>query len=514
MKKRLMMYLLMLFILADVIVGFGWVFTHYVFVGMSFYPRDAETLDLRQESVSVEKYRTLSEKLPDCKIFWNVPLHNGTVPNTQTELTVSSLTDEDVEALGCMENLQLVEARACEDYPQLLRLREENPHLEVLYNVRIANKKYNQDADKVTASGLTEEDARNLEYLPELGRVLVSDCSDYAMLQRLQQEHPEWNLSYTVNLGGEEYVSDAGSIFAENVTCAELSEAISGLTELKSLKLINPKAELYELVDLRARNPEINISWQVEICGVLADEETTELDLSGILVQSTEEVEQLANLLPNLEKLIMSDCGIDNETMAAFRERARDSYKVVWTVYLSEKAKCRTDDIIFMPIKQGEYYLEDKHTANLKYCEDMVCVDVGHHKIHNIDFVAYMPKLKYLILAHTEVQDVSPIVNCQELIYLEVDWSTIKDYTPIAELKKLEDLNLNQTYCDLTPIMEMTWLKNLWMPGRGYEWGQKMTEALPNTRVVLTDVTTLGQGWRNLQNYYDMRDLLGMHYMR
>ena len=41
-------------------------------------------------------------------------------------------------------------------------------------------------------------------------------------------------------------------------------------------------------------------------------------------------VESLANLLPNLQKLIMSDCGIDNETMADFRERARDRYKVVW----------------------------------------------------------------------------------------------------------------------------------------------------------------------------------------
>ncbi len=210
----------------------------------------------------------------------------------------------------------------------------------------------------------------------------------------------------------------------------------------------------------------------------------------------------------------MSDCGIDNETMAAFRERQRENYKVVWTVYLSDKAKARTDDIYFMPIQQGEYYLLDQHTENLKYCEDMICIDVGHHAIHNIDFVSYMPNLKYLIIAHTEVQDVSPIVNCQELIYLEVDWSTIRDYTPITKLKKLEDLNLNQTWCDLTPITEMTWLKNLWIPGRGYRWGQMLTEALPNTRVQYQKGNAPGEGWRNLQNYYDMRDILGMEYMK
>jgi hypothetical protein len=514
MKKKLLMYLLMLFIIADILVGFGWVFTHYVFVGASFYPRDAKLLDLRQEAVSVHKYQTLSEKLPECRILWNVPLHDGTIPNTEREVTVSSLTDEDVEALGCMEDLKKVEARSCDDYAQLHRLLTENPDTEVIYNVPIAGKKYSQDAVRVTASGLTAEDAENMAYLPDLEQVWVSDCDDYELLQSLQQENPQWNLEYTVSLGGREFASNAVSVQISDATAQEVASSMKGFTALKKMTLTNPKAELYELLDLRARNPEVDLSWQVEICGITADESTTELDLSGILLYSPDEVEPLANLLPNLEKLIMSDCGIDNETMAAFRERARDRYKVVWTVYLSDKAKCRTDDTYFMPIQQGEYYLLDKHTVNLKYCEDMVCIDVGHHKIYNIDFVAYMPKLKYLVIAHTEVQDVSPIVNCQELVYLEVDWSTIKDYTPIAQLKKLEDLNLNQTYCDLTPIMEMTWLKNLWMPGRGYEWGQKVTEALPNTRVVLVDTHAPGEGWRNLQNYYDMRDFLGMHYMK
>ena len=141
-------------------------------------------------------------------------------------------------------------------------------------------------------------------------------------------------------------------------------------------------------------------------------------------------------------------------------------------------------------------------------------MDLGHHMIHNVDFLAYMPHLKYLILAHTGVRDISPITACQELVYLEVDWSEIKDYTPIAELKSLEDLNLNKTACDITPILKMTWLKNLWAPGRGASTREKLLEALPDTRVVLTEPTPEGQGWRNLPNYYAMRDYLEMPYMK
>ena len=41
----------------------------------------------------------------------------------------------------------------------------------------------------------------------------------------------------------------------------------------------------------------------------------------------------------------------------------------------------------------------------------------------------------------------------------------------------------------------------------------RMTQALPNTRVMVTGAATVANGWRELDNYYKMRDLLGMYYM-
>ena len=38
-------------------------------------------------------------------------------------------------------------------------------------------------------------------------------------------------------------------------------------------------------------------------------------------------------------------------------------------------------------------------------------------------------------------------------------------------------------------------------------------EYLPDTHLMFLHHSSTGNGWRQLQNYYDMRDILGMHYM-
>lgn len=486
-----------------------------VFSNGHFYPRKAQVLDLRDRELTVDAYEDLKQKMPDCYILWNIPFQGGRLESNAESVTVTNLTASDVDLLDYAENLRDVDGTGCTDYEQLLALQARHPGATVRYNMTISGVTCDQSTRELTLEGLSQEDAVLLTYLPALTKLEISGCEDYALLQQLQEDYPQWNLHYTVSLrGGQLSLSwDAETLELSELTYEQISEIMAAFPKLQTLNLTNPKTRAEELLALREQYPEVNIHWQVEIYGQTVTDEATELDISGTQVENCEEVEEAVACLPNLEKLIMSDCGIDNETMAAFRERQRENYKVVWTVYLGKKCKVRTDETYFMPIKQGEYYFLDSYAVDLKYCEDMVCMDLGHHKLHNIDFVAYMPHLKYLIIAHSEVQHVDPIVNCQELVYLEVDWSTIRDYSPIAELKNLEDLNINETFCDITPILSMTWLKNLWAPGRGYKDQQRLIEALPNTHLEFAKQTAPGQGWRNLQNYYDMRDYLGMPYM-
>jgi len=197
--------------------------------------------------------------------------------------------------------------------------------------------------------------------------------------------------------------------------------------------------------------------------------------------------------------------------MAALREEVRADYKVVWTVQCGPIA-VRTDATFFHPIQQKVWYFFDEDAANLVYCEDMICVDLGHMSIHNVQWLKGMPKLKYLILAHTQVSDLAGIENCKELVFLELDWGIVKDFTPLQQLTKLEDLNIGKTYASIEPLKQMTWLKNLWCVDRASIAGE-LSEALPDTKVFYQTDATVGGGWRELPNYYAMRDALGMDYM-
>ena len=176
--------------------------------------------------------------------------------------------------------------------------------------------------------------------------------------------------------------------------------------------------------------------------------------------------------------------------------------------------RLRTDTTGFIPIKYG-YWLNDEECYNLRYCTDMVALDLGHCYITNCDFVAFMPDLKYLILADTDVRDISPIANHEKLIYLELFLSPVYDYTPLLSCPNLEDLNICYTYGQLHVLTQMTQLKRLWWgPNRQEIYGY-LQYYLPDTylELALNSGSSTGNGWREGQHYYDQRDYLGMYYM-
>ena len=216
---------------------------------------------------------------------------------------------------------------------------------------------------------------------------------------------------------------------------------------------------------------------------------------------------------PDAEKVIMVDCGIDNDTMAAFREEKRAEYKVVWKV-MCRTIPVRTDEVFFHPYQHGIYNVFDDDLVNLKYCEDMICVDLGHNSLHHCDWAAYMPNLKYLILAwNIYMDDISGLSNCDELVYLELGWTQVRDFTPLLGCTKLEDLHLKYVYSDPGVIHEMTWLKHIFWEGCKPVYQQALKESLPDTYILFGGENSQTKQWRKLPNYYAQRDVLGMGYM-
>lgn len=492
-----------------------------VLAGGRLYPRGRAELDLRERRISAGTYDKLQKALPDTDILWNVPFQGKLLPSNITELTVTALTAEDARTLLYFKPLQVLNAEGCTDYENLLTYRLQSPGCRVRYRVTVGGSTYDSDAKMLMVTEFTEDDAAKIAYLPDLEIVDGSGCTDYGNLAALQAAYPGLSVRYAVTLGDSELEADTVEATVTGAESGQLIQALAGLPNLKNLTLIDPAADGSTLQALRLQYPDLTLSWYFRVNGREIGEDAVEVDVSGMDFSSLAAAENMASCFPKLEKFIMSSCtvggkAIGNETMADFRERMRDSYKVVWTVQCG-KLSVRTDATTFMPTREHEYYFLDSMAPNLKYCEDMICIDIGHHKVKDISFVRYMPHLKYLILTDTAVQDISPVAELKELIFLELTFGIVRDYTPLLQCTALEDLNMDKLdyYADPTPIYQMTWLKTLFWHRCNTQVQQKLAEALPNTHLDFTGTTTnpIHTGWRNLQNYYDMRDLLGMPYM-
>jgi hypothetical protein len=136
-------------------------------------------------------------------------------------------------------------------------------------------------------------------------------------------------------------------------------------------------------------------------------------------------------------------------------------------------------------------------------------------KVTRTDYLAYMPKLQYLLMCSTPITDISHCANMKDLKYAEFFLTKVTDFSPLLECKNLVDLNICYTKPEDPLIFgQMTQLKNLWFRNM-YDWQvrSQLRQMLPNTTMVFDGGSSTGGGWRKLDNYYAQRDILGMPYM-
>ena len=437
-------------------LGASWYFyrnTHVKVDGV-IYEKNLSQLDLRGQQVTAEQYEKLQKNLPGCRIRWDVPFQNTTYPDDTAELAVTTLSQEDLQQL-----------------------------------------RYFKDLQKVDAAG----------------------CSDYDQLQKLMETYPNIDVNYTVSIDGQELPRDTESIsFAEGRgSYEELVSGLSYLPQVQTVSFLEPEIKPDQLLSLREKYPEISFSWEKTVFGERRPDNLESLDISGRNFTSIQEVQEQAAYLPGLKTLVMCDTGLPNEDIAGFRESLRGQCKVIWNVKIGQ-FHVRTDETWFMPTKFG-MDVKDREMQNMKYCEDMVCIDVGHNVMMNLDWVKGTPHLKYLIVADCPLKDVTPLGTLKELKFLELFMTDIRDISPIVGCTALEDLNVARIPASLRPLGEMKWLKNLWMSGGrvSKEDQAYLREQLPDTRIDAAlhhDCT--GRGWRDSQNYIDMRNMMGMPLMK
>lgn len=267
----------------------------------------------------------------------------------------------------------------------------------------------------------------------------------------------------------------------------------------------------------------------IEVFGKQVDPNSEFLDLSGVPLEHTAQVEEILSLFPNLKQVDMCQCGISDEEMDALNKRYQD-IQFVWEVTVCKYYQIRTDATHFMPFQLHIPKGGQVDFSNLKYCSQMELLDFGHYTVEDISFIKNMPKLKYLLLCDNSLEDISVIGSCTSLQYLELFANPIDDFAPLTNLTNLVDLNISFTpftkgfgsdyaftgeFGDITPLFQMTWLDRLWMSSSRLpqEEQEALSKALPHTVIKFESSSSTDKGWRHSPHYYAGRDMVDGVYM-
>lgn len=478
-----------------------------------------ERIDARGSGLTTAQYDRLRREYPNTVIDWDVPFQGSFFPADTEFLKVQTLSQEDVQQLDYLTKLISVDGWDCEDYAQLAALQQRRPGCKVFYDVPICGSNWDCDTPELQLHSVDlQELSQRLAYLPNVRSIHLSGkLPRMEAVQTFLRQYPNVALSWQVDVG--EAVLELGTSRLDlsgtpRESTAEIEEWIPYLPALEEVDLTNCGLPLGDLMLLTQKYPGIRFVYDVAIGPVTVSTAGTEIDLSGHIIEDPALVEAVLPCFRDLKKVIMCDCGLSSEEMDALNKRHPD-IRFVWSVNIAG-LKIRTDAAYFYPTRY-DVDVTDRDLKELRYCVDMLCVDVGHmHGVTNCSWAAYMPKLKYLILADTNVRSVKPLAGLENLVFLELFMTRVSDYSPLLECPALEDLNLGYTRGNPEPVTRMTWLKRLWWPScwaAKVKYGDTFRENIPGCEFNFDTESSTGEGWRRGKHYYAMRDLLGASYM-
>ena len=487
---------------------------------------------LRDCPVSQEGYTALSAHFPGCEILWDIPLSCGRYPSDAKEITVSGITEDDIPLYSLFTQLNSIDTRSfvlSED--TRLALSSAIPDCTILYNISIGNAEYDARSEVLSLeqSDLTaDEIAEQLSAFPELKEIDLSGSSLSPEEQlSLVSLYPSVRFTWNVSLYGKSVPNSVSFLDFSDPPPEDLSL-------LRSVAPLFPNAQEIDLgeavidpetiCELRSTWNGAAIHCSTEAFGQVFSTNETELDFSGTEIDDVSLFDSIVGSMPGLERVILCDCGIADEEMDRLNHRFEE-VRFVWTVYFSIYS-LRTDATSFCAsnVPERNYIginMTDAQLAPIRYCTDLVALDLGHMTLMtDLSVLKDMLHLRFLILSTNGMNgDISILSTFKDLYYLELFHNTIQDLSPLLECPNLQHLNIG--YCvgyDIAPLMEMKQLKRLWIPGNSLTDEQKaaLEAALPDTYIYMPrgDIAgSTGGDWRVDEAYYEMRDLLHMHYM-
>lgn len=321
----------------------------------------------------------------------------------------------------------------------------------------------------------------------------------------LKKRFPPCELHCEVPLEGQRIDN-----YTEALQMSVLREYVLPLfPQLKTLELQGVSLSAQEREELQARHPELTIHYTRAVVGDYYLPDTTkEIDLSGRRDFRLSELVRNLSAFPSLERITLTDCGFDNDSLATFR-KGLSGVEVVWDVPLYGKSFLTTEKELDLsgqwiadlaPLEASLSYFPSLETLIMCNCGvsdadmDELCkryphltilwevhfgvfhlrTDVtsflalawedGYTWLNNEQLVplSYCKSLEALDLGHMWFSDTTFLSNMSNLRWLILSDNRIKDLSPLANLTELSYLEL--FLCDvedISPLLSCPQLKHL-----------------------------------------------------
>lgn len=500
-------------------------------LGNLAYFSDLQELDVRTSVLSEEEYKMLTAAVPPCHVLWSVPIGAERFPSDAESIVLDDFSESDISRFAYFEALQLVDARGSNSYDAILALREARSELEILWQVPVSGTVYPQDAEELqidsTATSSTQL-TEALGRLPAVTKISVPECT-YTTEEKLGllAQFPEVQFQWPMTVAGQTFtgteteISLAGRSFSAADYDTLLRE-LSAFPQLETIDLTGCSLTDEQVFALCRAYPAVDFIWDFTLYDVAINTLDTEVDFSNIPMESTDAVEALIPCMHHLEKVVMCDCGFSNEEMDALNKKYED-VKFVWMLHISAYS-IRTDAIGFRGTSKHYGVFTAETIQELGYCTDMITLDLGHRMPEDLTFLYQMPNIKHLVLLDSRTADLTPVGSLQEMVWLELNRAETDSIAPLINCAGLRDLNITFMFGKVKDgtdifdtLMQMPQLERVWFDDTEltYEQQAALEEKYPD--IVYHRVWDWDQSnedpWRFDQDYYDMRDNLGMFYM-
>lgn len=323
----------------------------------------------------------------------------------------------------------------------------------------------------------------------------------------------------TIEFRGKLFSESTRLFSFDTLPLAEELETLNRFPNLAKVDLSSFEVTDEELADMQAALPGVEIVRTISLADLgsafskmATRTDVKELDFSNLKITNMDALRTCLDQMTSLEQLVLCETGLTNEQMAPLRDEY-PTVKVVWMIHMGIH-RFRTDVVAFstMAEEDDKEFISSYNCEQFKYCTDLMALDLGHQKIHELDWLQYVPNLRVLILADTNIEDITRIGELKELRYLEVFgcyWIT--DWSPLENCTKMEDLNIcfdhrteDYNYLNFMPNLKRFWAKKAYNPETieeiklilpadcefNYEGGEGSTDC----------------GWRGVERFYAMRN--------